>query len=64
MITSAGFLGGVLFPVIALRLSESHPVFGFAFFSGCYLLSALVFATIRETGRRRQIGANEIGSVK
>lgn len=54
IVTSAGFLGGVLSPLIGLRLSEAHPVLGFAFFSSCYLMSALLFAMIRETGRRRR----------
>lgn len=55
IVMGAGFLGGVLSPLIGLRLSETHPVQGFAFFSSCYLMSALLFAMIRETGRRRRI---------
>jgi nitrate/nitrite transporter NarK len=55
IVMGAGFLGGVLSPLIGLRLSETHPVLGFAFFSCCYLVAALLFAMIRETGRRRRI---------
>jgi NNP family nitrate/nitrite transporter-like MFS transporter len=51
--TAAGFAGGTLFPAIGLTLAEARPVVAFAFFSGCYLLSALLFAIIRETGPRR-----------
>lgn len=51
---SAGFLGGVLAPVIGMSLVGVEPLLGFAFFAGCYLLSAAVVLTIAETGWRRR----------
>jgi NNP family nitrate/nitrite transporter-like MFS transporter len=51
---SAGFLGGAIAPVLGMSLVAVDPLMGFAFFTACYLLSASLFLTIRETGWRRR----------
>jgi predicted MFS family arabinose efflux permease len=49
---TAGFAGGFLGPVIGMAFVAIDPVMGFVFWMGCYVLSALLFLTIRETGWR------------
>jgi len=53
IIIGAGFLGGVLTPTIGMWLADRRPIAAFAFFAGCYLLSALLFLAVRETGKGR-----------
>jgi NNP family nitrate/nitrite transporter-like MFS transporter len=52
VIISAGFLGGVLAPVLGMSLADSRPLLGFAFFTLCYLVAAVLFCIVRETGKR------------
>ncbi len=52
VLQTAGFAGGFLGPVIGMAFVAIRPVLGFVFWTGCYLLSALLFLTIRETGWR------------
>ena len=47
---TAGNLGGVLSPLIGMSLVETEPTAGFLFWGGCYVLSALLFLLIKETG--------------
>jgi NNP family nitrate/nitrite transporter-like MFS transporter len=54
VLNTAGFAGGFLAPLIGMSLVRISPILGFAFWAGCYMVSALLFATIAETGRRRQ----------
>jgi nitrate/nitrite transporter NarK len=48
----AGFLGGFFSPMIGLALAERNPLYGFAFWAGCYVFSALCFWLLPETGSR------------
>jgi nitrate/nitrite transporter NarK len=48
--TAAGFLGGVLVPLVSVPLAGIDPLLAFALFSGCLLLSALAFLCVGETG--------------
>jgi len=57
MIVMAGFVGGFLSPIVGLALAEIRPLYGFAFWAGCYLLSAVLFLALPETGPRRHGGA-------
>jgi MFS family permease len=53
---SAGYLGGFTSPLIGMQLVKMSPVVGFAFWGGCYALSALLFLLLKETGpRARQL---------
>jgi nitrate/nitrite transporter NarK len=54
--TAAGFLGGVLVPLVGIPLADADPLLGFALFSGCLLLSAFLFLRVRETGPRASTG--------
>ena len=47
---SGGFAGGLLGPTLGMARVDVDPLLGFAFWGGCYALSALLFAAIRETG--------------
>ena len=49
---TAGYLGGVLAPIIGMSLVSMNPVAGFAFWGGCYALSACLFLVLKETGPR------------
>lgn len=49
---TAGNLGGVLSPLIGMSLVNVDPTAGFLFWGGCYVLSALLFLLIKETGPR------------
>jgi len=49
---TAGYLGGFVSPLIGMRLVSTNPVAGFAFWGGCYVLSALLFLLLKETGPR------------
>ncbi|MBI3797860.1 MAG: MFS transporter [Deltaproteobacteria bacterium] len=49
---TAGYLGGFIAPPICMGLASVTPVAGFAFGGGCYVLSALLFLLIKETGPR------------
>jgi len=51
-ITCFGFLGGAVFPAVGLALAEVRPILAFVFFFACYVISAILFAAIPETGRR------------
>lgn len=51
---TAGYLGGVLAPIIGMGLVGTNPVAGFAFWGGCYALSACLFLVLKETGPRTQ----------
>lgn len=53
---TAGYLGGVISPMIGMGLVGSNPVFGFAFWGGCFALSACLFLFLKETGPRAQKG--------
>jgi NNP family nitrate/nitrite transporter-like MFS transporter len=52
MINTAGFAGGAVMPLLGMRLVQVKPVLGIAFWASCYMLSALCFTAIRETGSR------------
>jgi MFS family permease len=52
VVNVAGFAGGVLLPLLGMRLVQIRPVLGIAFWAGCYVLSALCFTMISETGSR------------
>jgi len=53
---SAGYLGGFTSSLIGMQLVRLSPVAGFAFWGGCYALSALLFLLLKETGpRARQL---------
>jgi nitrate/nitrite transporter NarK len=49
---TAGYLGGFVAPLIAMKLVSVTPVAGFAFGGVCYALSALLFLLLKETGPR------------
>ena len=49
---TAGYLGGVLAPIIGMGLVAITPVAGFYFWGGCYMLSAVLFLLLKETGPR------------
>lgn len=49
---TAGYLGGFVGPLIGARLAEISPVAGFTFGGVCYVLSALLFLLLKETGPR------------
>ena len=49
---TAGYLGGFVGPLIGSRLAEISPVAGFTFGGVCYVLSALLFLLLKETGPR------------
>ena len=51
---TAGYLGGFVGPLICARLAEVSPVAGFTFGGVCYVLSALLFVFLKETGPRAQ----------
>jgi nitrate/nitrite transporter NarK len=54
---TAGYLGGFVAPLICAWLVNITPVAGFAFGGGCYVLSALLFLLLKETGPRvRAVG--------
>ena len=52
VVNAAGFAGGVLLPLLGMRLVQVRPVLGIAFWAGCYVVSALCFTIISETGSR------------
>lgn len=56
---SASYLGGVIMPVIGMRLVALNPVAGFAFWGASFGLSGLVFLLLKETGPglRRELPA-------
>lgn len=49
---TAGYLGGMLSPIIGMSLVEINPLAGFVFWGGCYALSGLLFLGLKETGPR------------
>ena len=49
---TAGYLGGVLAPVIGMWLVDVNPVTGFFFWGSCYMASAVLFLALKETGPR------------
>jgi nitrate/nitrite transporter NarK len=49
----AGFLGGFVSPILGLDLAERSPALAFAFWAGCYALSAAFFWLLPETGAAR-----------
>ena len=49
---TAGYLGGVFAPIIGMSLVTMNPIAGFAFWGGCYALSACLFLVLKETGPR------------
>ena len=49
---TAGYLGGVLAPIIGMSLVTMNPIAGFVFWGGCYALSACLFLVLKETGPR------------
>jgi nitrate/nitrite transporter NarK len=49
---TAGYLGGVLAPIIGMGLVGINPVLGFAFWGGCYATSGCLFLLLKETGPR------------
>jgi MFS family permease len=49
---TAGYLGGFISPLIGMSLVNAEPTAGFVFWGGCYVLSALLFLLIKETGPR------------
>lgn len=51
---SASYLGGVIMPVIGMRLVALNPVAGFAFWGASFGLSGLVFLLLKETGPGRR----------
>ena len=51
-IAAAGYLGGVLAPIIGMWLVDITPAAGFFFWGGCYMLSAVLFLFLKETGPR------------
>jgi predicted MFS family arabinose efflux permease len=55
VLQTAGFAGGFVGPVIGMVFVAIDPVLGFVFWMGCYVLSALLFLTIRETGWRAKM---------
>src|SRR5262245_3458953 len=52
VVNTAGFAGGVLMPLLGMRLVQVRPVLGIGLWAGCFVLSALCFTAIRETGSR------------
>jgi MFS family permease len=52
VLQTAGFAGGFVGPVLGMTFVAVNPVLGFVFWTGCYVVSALLFLTIRETGWR------------
>jgi len=52
VVNAAGFAGGVLMPLLGMRLVQIRPVLGIGLWAGCFVLSALCFTAIRETGSR------------
>ena len=60
VVNAAGFAGGVLMPLLGMRLVQIRPVLGIGLWAGCFVLSALCFTAIRETGSRpseQKVGA-------
>jgi MFS family permease len=53
LVNAAGFGGGVIAPLVGMVLVRTAPVLGFAFWAGCFVVSALLFTAVRETGWRR-----------
>ncbi len=49
---TAGYLGGVISPVVGMGLVSMNPVLGFMFWGGCLVLSATLFLLLKETGPR------------
>lgn len=49
---TAGYLGGFVSPLIGMSLVSTNPIAGFAFWGSCYVLSALLFLLLKETGPR------------
>lgn len=49
---TAGYLGGMLSPIIGMSLVEINPLAGFVFWGGCYALAGLLFMGLKETGPR------------
>lgn len=49
---TAGYLGGVLAPIMGMWLVSFTPVAGFVFWGGCFMLSACLFLFLKETGPR------------
>ncbi len=49
---TAGYLGGVLAPIMGMWLVSLTPVAGFVFWGGCFMLSACLFLFLKETGPR------------
>lgn len=52
---TAGFLGGVLAPILGMWLVDMTPSLGFWFWGGCYMLSAVLFLVLKETGHARAV---------
>ncbi|HKA55303.1 MAG TPA: MFS transporter [Candidatus Binatia bacterium] len=52
VVNAAGFAGGVLMPLLGMKLVQVRPVLGLGLWAGCFVLSALCFAAVRETGSR------------
>ena len=61
-ITCFGFLGGAVFPAVGLALAEVRPILAFGFFSACYVMSAILFAAIPESGHLLDAVAAESSS--
>ena len=58
LITTAGFLGGFVSPLVGMPLVESNATVGFGFWTACFAASAFLILAVRETGvRRRGMGA-------
>jgi nitrate/nitrite transporter NarK len=51
IITTAGFVGGFVSPLVGMPLVESNASTGFAFWTACFAASAFLILAIRETGR-------------
>ena len=49
---TAGYLGGMLSPIIGMSLVELNPLAGFLFWGGCYALAGVLFMGLKETGPR------------
>jgi len=49
-ITSAGFLGGFVSPLVGMPLVERNATLGFAVWAACFAAAALLILCVRETG--------------
>src|SRR5262249_59515101 len=52
VVNAAGFAGGVLMPLLGMKLVQVRPGLGLGLWAGCFVLSALCFVAVRETGSR------------